>query len=111
MNKKYLWFLLLLIPVIPYFLWLLKEETPLTIVILDKTVPETDYREHSGLTWLLNHWKIVDPKDNSPYQLTDYAGWHPEKDGDNKIEKLDLSKEDPDVIYIADTYGVYPEQG
>ncbi|WP_456272080.1 hypothetical protein [Bacillus sp. AK031] len=110
MNKKYLWFLFLLIPVLPYFLWLLKDETPLSIVILDKTVPETDYREHSGLTWLLNHRKIVEPDDGTSYQLTDYAGWHPENDKDSRIQELDLSNLQPDLLYIADTYGVYPEQ-
>ncbi|EDL62967.1 hypothetical protein [Bacillus sp. SG-1] len=110
MKKKYLWFLLLIIPAIPYLLWLIKEETPLHVVILDKTVPEEDYREHSGLTWLLNHWKVVDPRDGTPYQLTDYAGWHPENGKEEKIEELDFSPGKPDLIYIADTYGVYPEQ-
>ncbi|WP_409253142.1 hypothetical protein V1502_04205 [Bacillus sp. SCS-153A] len=110
MNKKNLWFLLLLLPAVPYFLWILKPETPLNVVILDKTVPQEDYREHSGLTWLLNHWKIVKPGDSSSYQLTDYAGWHPESPKDEKIEELNLSAEKPDLIYIADTYGVYPEQ-
>jgi hypothetical protein len=110
MNKRYFWFLLLLIPAIPYFLWLFKAETPLSVVILDKTVPEEDYREHGGLTWLLNHWKIVKPEHSSSYQLTDYAGWHPESTEDEKIQELDLSSLDPDLIYIADTYGIYPEQ-
>jgi hypothetical protein len=110
MNKKYLWFLLLLIPAIPYFLWQVKTETPLSVVILDKTVPEDDYREHSGLTWLLNHWKIVTPEDSRSYHHTDYAGWHPESENDEKIRELDLSSVNPDLIYIADTYGVYPEQ-
>ncbi|MGD6801038.1 hypothetical protein [Rossellomorea aquimaris] len=110
MNKKYLWLLLLILPAVPYFLWLLKSETPLSVAILDKTVPADDYREHSGLTWLLNHWKIVVPEDSSSYQLTDYAGWHPKNEKDDKIKKLDLSTAKPDVIYVADTYGVYPEQ-
>ena len=42
----------------PFALWNQKQPTTMNIWIVDKTVPNTDYREHTGLLWLLNSKKI-----------------------------------------------------
>ncbi len=43
----------------PYWLWWLKPETKLDLLIVDKTVPDRSYREHQGLVWVLNQQKYV----------------------------------------------------
>ncbi|WP_155966677.1 hypothetical protein [Paenisporosarcina sp. TG-14] len=52
------WFMLfLLVLLMPLFIWLWQDQhaQQLDIIILNKTVPEGDLREHKGLTWLINH--------------------------------------------------------
>ncbi|WP_082892802.1 hypothetical protein [Rossellomorea aquimaris] len=103
-------FLLLLLPFLPIATWLLKSDTPIDILIVDKTVPQADYREHGGLVWLLNYLKIQHPESDKQYLQTDYAGYHPEKNDENKIQPLTKDNLDVPLIYLADTYGVYPDQ-
>ncbi|RBW68707.1 hypothetical protein [Bacillus taeanensis] len=90
----------------PRILWEFREERPLNIAVLDKTVPKEDYREHLGLFWLLTHEKIATP-DYNLYELEeDYYGYDPyESKGDTEMELLP----NLDMIYIADTYGVYTD--
>lgn len=114
MEKKRLWLWSILIVFLflgfcsPVIGWLLKPSTPLDVLIVDKTVPDESYREHLGLTWLLNQQKIQ-KTDGSNYKLhSDYVGYDPVSDVDNKIRAYPENKVH-DVIYIADGYGVYEE--
>ena len=88
----------------PYWLWKLKPETTLNVLIINKTVPDETYREHAGLVWLLNQQKYV-KQDGSRYDVkTDYVGFVPK----TKQERpWPTSLQSYDVIYVADTYGVY----
>ncbi len=109
-TKKHLWFLLLALPLLPFVIWFVKPSESLQITILDKTVPNEEYREHAGLVWLLNHLKITTSA-NDHYNVTDYKGWHPEKRENEKIAALsDSDTNEADLIYVADTYGIYPDQ-
>jgi hypothetical protein len=110
-KKLYLnrWLLILLLIIaifLPRILWEFRAERPLNIAVIDKTVPKENYREHRGLFWLLTHEKIVKP-DHTLYELEeDYYGYDPyEAKGDTKMDLLP----DLDMIYIADTYGVYTD--
>ncbi|MEZ5336994.1 MAG: hypothetical protein R3F46_01915 [bacterium] len=71
---------------IPHFLWEITPEIPLKVMVVDKTVPFADYREHAGLFWLMRHNKITDPEktdDNRFYdEATDYLGFYPPPDED-----------------------------
>lgn len=87
--------------------WQLKSDQKLSIAIIDKTVATTEYQEHQGLNWLLKAEKYVNDK-GEPYALTDYFGYHPEQD--QPVGKLPTSYDDTNLIYIADTYGVYEEK-
>ncbi|WP_212933436.1 hypothetical protein [Robertmurraya siralis] len=103
-------FCFLVIMVLPIFLWFLEDDKQLSIAVIDKTVPNETYREHKGIIWLLNHLKYS-KKDKSPYSLVnDYYGFIPDdKQKSYKVSKLPNDYSNYDVIYIADTYGVYEQ--
>ncbi|WP_231687059.1 hypothetical protein [Bacillus sp. JCM 19034] len=92
---------------IPFVLWNFEDSHDLNIAIIDKTVPDESYREHHGLTWLLNHWRVTSER-LSPSE--DYQGFQTnEKDESYDIKPLLSDYEGIDLIYLADTYGVYEE--
>jgi hypothetical protein len=109
MKKWLLLIILIIIPFIPAIIWYLKPATSLNVVILDKTVPAMNYREHQSLTWLLNYLKI-NQSNHRDYSVLDYAGYHPEKKTGSKIVPIDSQSKKPNLIYLTDTYGVYPHQ-
>lgn len=101
---------LLVLVVFPYVHWQLLEPIHLEVAIIDKTVPDESFREHLGITWLLNHMKYV-KRDGASYDLaTDYYGFVPDDHQQTySIRPLPDSYNDVDLIYVADTYGVYEE--
>lgn len=109
--RKWLWTAgitaIVLLAVSPFIAWALKGKTDFNVLIIDKTVPDSTYREHQGLVWMLNQSKLV--KDGQAYDAKeDYVGFVP---GDNdKYTIRSLPKQnDYDMIYLADGYGVYEE--
>lgn len=107
--KKALVFLICLFVLlfIPHILWQLGKDKELQVVILDKTVPTESMREHSGLIWILNHFKYQ--QNNEQYDVhSDYYGFRPdEKQQNYEVRPLPITLDDTDLIYMADTYGVY----
>lgn len=108
--KKLLVFIagLIIIVSLPIIIWFSTDQTELDVSIIDYTVPDEKYREHHSLTWLLNH---------NHYQKTDGTEFNEENDyiglkTDEQAESVDnyrfpSSLTGKDLIYIADTYGVY----
>lgn len=91
---------------LPILLWYLKEPTKLNVSIIDKTVPNESYQEHLGFSWILTNQKVVNEK-GSLYKLEeDYYGYHPYDLMGDQIYELN---DNLDLIYVADTYGVYNE--
>ncbi|PFA67449.1 hypothetical protein CN378_11450 [Bacillus sp. AFS015802] len=108
-------FLLFIISVVlivsaPFWLWQLKKEQELNVLIIDKTVPDTTYREHKGLMWLLNQQKYVHSGGKRYDLQKDYIGFVPKKDQTFDIKNIPSSTSKYDAVYIADTYGVYEEE-
>src|SRR5690606_21249966 len=99
--------ILLLLPVL---VWFFKEEKIVNIAILDKTVPSESYREHKGLTWLLNHHRYATAS-QKPYQAeSDYYGFVPHEQAESyTTRELPVDLSGTDLIYLADSYGVYEE--
>ncbi|OEH94296.1 hypothetical protein [Bacillus solimangrovi] len=90
----------------PFLSWYFMNEKPLSISVIDKTVPRNDYREHRGFFWVLNHMKVRKHTEEKYEIDKDYYGYDPETyKGDEVFEIPD----DVDLIYVADTYGVYEE--
>ncbi|WKA56803.1 hypothetical protein [Planococcus shixiaomingii] len=94
----------------PILIWFLKEEKNVEVAIINKTVPNETYREHQGLSWLLNHNRYVNSK-GQPYEVSeDYFGFAPDEAGKTyETRAVPDSLEGKDLIYLADTYGVYKE--
>lgn len=90
----------------PFWLWQLKDDRELEVLIIDKTVPDATYREHKGLMWILNQQKYT-KEDGNPYKLEeDYAGFVPGAGG-GSVKELPSTLEEYDAVYVTDTYGVY----
>ena len=102
--------LLLIVLVAPLVLWFLQKPRPLNVLIIDKTVSNTTYREHKGLVWLLNHHKFVHSTEARPYNVArDYVGFVPLPDRKYQIRPVPWDLSSYDLIYLADTYGVYDD--
>lgn len=111
-----------------FIFWYLTPKRPLSIIVVDKTVPATaadswsylddvsnNYRKHIGLYWIMDYLKIVNPEDGQYYDHeSDYFG--PKLDENNMITHSDSIAElaeIPDILYLSDTYGVeiYDDRG
>jgi hypothetical protein len=105
--------LLAFAPGIPAGAWALSPENPVTIRVVDKTVPHPNYREHATLFWVLNNQKTQPPAKIRPWTLDrDYIGYYPSDSEDGncygEYKKLAASHlTDIDLLFIADAYGVY----
>ncbi|WP_141431127.1 hypothetical protein [Bacillus sp. 03113] len=110
MNKRLLliWMVLIIgATASPFIFWHFKKPEDLNMLIIDKTVPDQTFREHQGLVWFLNQSKIL--KNGNKYDLKeDYVGFYP-KGGTHYNIKPYPKKNDDDMIYIADGYGVFEE--
>lgn len=99
-----------LLLLLPFLVWLIQGKEPLSIAIIDKTVPTENYREHHGLTWLLNYHRYTKPNGEKYEEASDFYGFMPdEKNETYTINEVPESLDGTDLIYIADTYGVYQE--
>lgn len=109
MKKFYSILVLILLIILLPFIWSqLEPASDLSVAVIDKTVPSETYREHQGIHWLLNHLKIPN-SDGGAHQLSrDYYGIYPnEVEAAYTMEALPEDYSSYDVIYLADTYGVY----
>jgi hypothetical protein len=90
----------------PRRLWHQQPMLYLRALVVDYTVPFDDYKEHRGLIWLFNHVRLWGPKQPLWRVGEDYVGYQPLDRGDpRRVSQVDLSK--VDLVYVADTYGVY----
>ncbi|PGV51875.1 hypothetical protein [Bacillus sp. AFS037270] len=94
----------------PFWLWKLQPEKKLNVLIVDKTVPNTTYREHKGLVWVLNNAKYF-KNGQEPYSAkNDYKGFAPKKNQQYTIVPLPKDLKKYDVFYLTDQYGVYKNE-
>lgn len=94
----------------PVFWWNSLPESSLNVWVVDKTVPIPDYREHKGLMWILNHNKIIYSKTGDYFRYDkDYFGFFPVNKGVYDVRNIPNSTENPDLVYLTDTYGVYTD--
>lgn len=95
----------------PFILWVVQPYRQLDVWVVDKTVPYPDFREHASLFWLLNNEKISRPDTAAPYDArTDYYGYYPVSRVEWRTFEMPEPVRKPDLIYIADTYGVYNDE-
>lgn len=98
---------LLLLFLSPFILWQIKKTQPLDVLIMNKTVINEEYNGHQGLIWLLNHEKYRKTNSSEAYSANkDYVGFNPLNQQEIPLPE-DLSSYD--ILYLADTYGVYED--
>lgn len=86
--------------------WLMKPRTDVKVVVVDKTVPFQNYREHKRLMWLLSYHKAPTPDGRLLWNpARDYVGYDPREGVPEDI--VDENLKGNDLLYIADAYGVY----
>jgi hypothetical protein len=103
-------FLLILIIVLsPILLWISEGPKELNVLVLDNTVPDNKYREHKGLFWILNNEKYVFNGKNYNKKV-DYYGFFPLENKKYEIKKVPSNLDNVDIVYIADSYGVYERE-
>lgn len=102
---------LAVVVLLPWAVYRGRPERRVDLVVVDKTVPFRTYVEHRSLFWLIDHLKLVKP-DGEPYRLErDYVGaFPPPRAGDEPESTIELTRDRAraaDLVYLADTYGVY----
>lgn len=85
--------------------WYLAKKRALDVVVVDKTVPFARYREHEALAWLLRAERLVRPDGGFLDPARDYLGFDPREKRGRELRDDDLTA--ADVLFVADTYGVY----
>ncbi|MFO7952500.1 MAG: hypothetical protein R6U91_06825 [Bacillota bacterium] len=102
------WHVLLIIALLigGYILtWHLLSTREIDLLVVDKTVPEKDYREHRAIFWIAGHRRFT-ALEGELYQADeDYLGYHPETEAKETFSGEDLKE--IDLLYLADTYGIY----
>jgi hypothetical protein len=89
----------------PYVSWRLASPKTLEVVIVDKTVPFVDYREHTAVPWLLHAMKITNASGTFLDPARDYVGFDPASKKGHDLTDADVAS--ADVLVVTDTYGVY----
>lgn len=110
MKKSYFGILAIgMLALLPFVFWWFQGQQ-LEVAIIDKTVPAENYREHKGLSWILNQQRYL-KEDGSNYRADgDYFGFMPnESEQSYRIREIADLERDYDLIYLADTYGVYED--
>ena len=97
--------LALALAIAPDVAWRLASPRTLEVVIVDKTVPFLDYREHTAIPWLLHAMKITNRAGAFLDPARDYIGFDPATKMGRDLAEADVSS--ADVLVVTDTYGVY----
>jgi hypothetical protein len=106
---------ILALPVINLIRWTFHEKKPMDIIILDKTAPTLEREKHRSLTWILTNDRFV-KKNKAIYSYKkDYFGFsltRPLREKGYNMVNLKLPDiidvvNKTDILYYADTYGIY----
>jgi hypothetical protein len=89
----------------PHLVWRWLPSRTLAVVIVDKTVPFREFREHAAVPWLLHALKIRAPDGRFLDPTHDYLGFDPITKTGNDITAADMAS--ADAVIVTDTYGVY----
>lgn len=85
--------------------WFVLPTRAIDVLVVDKTVPDTHYREHRAIHWFLKHWRYTDASGSFRDYAADYLGYHPTAERGELLEARHL--EGVKLLYLADSYGVY----
>jgi hypothetical protein len=104
------------LPLINLIRWTFQTHKPLDIILVDKTVPNVELDQHKSFNWILTNERFVKKENKRSYSYkNDYFGFTPKislrerlmDKRDYRIgDLIDLASKN-DVVYFADTYGVF----
>jgi hypothetical protein len=106
---------ILALPVITLVRWTFQAKKPLSVIVMDKTVPNLERDNHRSLIWILTNGRFV-KKNNLSYSYNkDYYGFYPTRpirERQWRTVPLKLTEiydvvAKSDALYYTDTYGVY----
>jgi hypothetical protein len=89
----------------PGVVWRLSRPKTLEVVVVDKTVPFRNEREHAAIPWILHALKIENGLGKFLDPARDYVGFDPVARAGHDLTAETLAY--ANVLFIADTYGVY----
>jgi hypothetical protein len=92
--------------VAPSVCWRITPLRDVNVVIVDKTLPQPAWREHERVTWWLTHRRVRSPLGDARWlPERDYIGYNPTAKVGTDLDSAALAR--TDLVYIADSYGVY----
>jgi hypothetical protein len=103
---------LILIPFLGRFVWVLQKGKKMEIMIVNKSVQKQSQNEIKSLNYVLNMHKIVKSTGQFYVYSRDYYGYHPEavtndfKIKSFRLDELATIKEKYDALYFLDNSGV-----
>ncbi|WP_339880701.1 hypothetical protein [uncultured Algoriphagus sp.] len=110
--------ILIFIPLISYLIWIIYPSRKMDIVVVDKTVPNGRYQEHQSIFWALEYLKFQKREGEFYRDNKDYLGFFPDGspsfgtfNGAGQLSDSEILEKatNLDVLYYADTYGVYED--
>jgi len=105
MKRRHILLIILIFFGIWFLSWTLSPKHSLELLVINKTVPENNYREHRAIFWIAEHRRFVNLDGNFYLTDKDYLGYHPETGKQEKLTQPDL--EMIDLLYLVDSYGIY----
>lgn len=105
MKRWHIFSILFGVIIIYFAVWFVTPTTFLPIQVVDKTVPEPNYREHEAIFWLTKQWRMTDENKRFRSHKQDYIGYHPATEKKEILVEEHL--EGKKLLYLADTYGIY----
>lgn len=98
--------LLVLLLIVPTVWWHLTPAREVGVVVVDKTLPHSMWREHERVHWWLDHRRVKDPRGTVAWRYAeDYVGYDPTAKRGTDLDSTHLAN--ARLVYIADSYGVY----
>ncbi|MCF8225888.1 MAG: hypothetical protein K9J30_08410 [Bacteroidales bacterium] len=106
--------IILVVPLVGFTGWILKRNTALDIMVINKSMLHFDRSENKSLNYILNKEKVFTPF-NTKYNLKkDYYGlfWFGDEYNVRYPRLKDVSEtaENVDLVYYADAYGIKASQ-
>ncbi len=107
---------ILALPLINLIRWTFLSKKPMSIILVDKTVPTLEREKHKSFNWILTNERFVKKENGSSYSYTkDYYGFIPKRPlREKKWDRNDYHLTDVinlanknDAVYFTDTYGVF----
>ena len=90
---------------LPIIWWRVIPNAELTVSVYNKTVPDGKAQQHLALSWFLNQYKYPNEEGLLFNPKNTYLGYHPLKE--DPVKDLTGLTDKTDLLYIADTYGIY----